>query len=202
MISYLITIFTLFYNFLVRTAYERWSERFFSVKTFGPHTFGPDFYFDIRNMRNRFCARIANSRAQHLRSADGRVVSVGERNQSLAAKIQERSQKIRRCVTPLPRHPYLTAHSCACDTGPQVAFVNQEARKSVPRDKWQVHVPRALRKSADWQTRWASILKKHREDGWTKGGEFKAHSQYKSLEEAEQMVVELVPHPHTNPSPH
>ena len=190
------------FNFLVRTAYERWSERFFSVKTFGPHTFGPHFYFDIRNIRNRFFARIANSRAQHLRSADGRVVSVGERNQSLAPKIQERSQKIRRCVTPLPRHPYLTAHSCACDTGPQVAFVNQEARKSVPRDKWQVHVPRALRKSADWQTRWASILIKHREDGWTKGGEFKAHSQYKSLEEAEQMVFELAPPPHTNPSPH
>jgi len=80
--------------------------------------------------------------------------------------------------------------------------VNQEARKSVPSDKWQVHVPRALRKSADWQTRWASVLSNHKEDGWTKGGEFKAHSKYKSLEEAEQMVVELVPHPHTNPSPH
>ena len=79
--------------------------------------------------------------------------------------------------------------------------MNQEARKSVPRDKWQVHVPRALRKSADWQTRWASVLHEHRESGWTKEGEFKAHSKYKSLEEAEQMVVELVPHPHTNPSP-
>ena len=70
---------------------------FFSVKTFGPHRFGPDFYFDIRN---RFSARIANSLASHLRSPDGRVVSVGERNQSLAPKTQERTAKIRRYVTP------------------------------------------------------------------------------------------------------
>ena len=102
----------------------------------------------------------------------------------------------------LPRHPYLTTHSCACDTGSQVAFVSQEKRLVEKGcEKWQVGFPKSMWKDDVWQQRWASILVEFGEPGLTKEGKFRKHSRYMTLEKAEQMVVELVPHPHTNPNP-